>query len=187
MEAAYELKWLRGECVMTEALTYASEHRELRLQFEDIFSLEAALLDANRLTEWLELLDEKIRYRVPSRTDRDRGSEDFDREGLLCHIDDDKATLAMRAQRAQTGAGWAEQPPPRVRHFVSNVRIVRAEPHSVDVTSNFIVFRSHVGLPDHSLSGCRHDRWILNGSAWRLRDRLVILDQNVFQGMAVLF
>jgi 3-phenylpropionate/cinnamic acid dioxygenase small subunit len=157
------------------------------LQFEELFIFEAALFDENKLTEWLELLDEKIRYRVPSRTDQDRGRENFEREGLLCHIDDDKTTLAMRAQRALTGAGWADQPPPRVRHLISNVRILRAEPQSVDVMSSFMVFRSHVGLPDHFLTGCRHDRWLLNEGAWKLRDRLVLLDQNVFQGMTFLF
>lgn len=170
-----------------DSLEAATSRRELRLEFEEIFAYEAELLDESRLTEWLELLDDDIRYRVPARIDEARGVENLNQPGLLCHFDDDKRTLSMRAKRLEAGGGYADDPPPRTRHIVSNVRVVRAESGFVELSSNFVVFRSHVGLPDHLLTGARRDRWVGKPGTWRLRERLVVLDQNSFQGMAVLF
>lgn len=176
-----------GDEVSHDALKMAAAHRELRLEFEDLLAFEADLLDQSRLTEWLQLLDDSVRYRVPTRIDNERGTEDFERPGLLCHFDDDKVTLTMRAQRVEGGLGFADDPPPRTRHIISSVRIVRVEPGTVEVKSNFMLFRSHVGLPDHYLTGVRCDRWVGKPNAWRLRERLVILDQSNFHGMAALF
>ena len=97
---------------------------ELRLQFEDLLYHEAWLLDHDRLEEWLTLCAEQIRYWAPIRTNAPRGSEDWSRPSALAHFDEDKASLTMRVQRIRTGAAHADEPPARVRHLVSNVRIV---------------------------------------------------------------
>lgn len=160
---------------------------ELRTMFEDILYHEAWLLSNHRLTEWLELLHDDIRYWVPVRSNREIGGEDLDRPHLMCHIDDDKAGLALRAERVAGGMGFADNPPPRMRHFITNVRVLDVEGVEAKVTSNFILWRSHTGLPDHSIVGCRNDRWWREGDNWLLRERQVVIDQAVVRGIAAIF
>lgn len=160
---------------------------ELRRLFEDILYYEASLLSNHKLEEWLELLHDDIRYWVPVRANREIGDEDLNRAHLMCHMDDDKAGLTLRAQRVAAGFGYADNPPPRTRHFITNVRVTDIGECEVKLASNFIVWRSHTGLPDHSLVGCRNDVWAQVGEDWLLRERQVVLDHDVVRGIAVIF
>jgi ethylbenzene dioxygenase beta subunit len=160
---------------------------ELRALFEEILYYEASLLSSQHLEEWLELLHEDIRYWVPVRTFREIGEEDLSRPYLMCHMDDDKAGLTLRAKRVSGGFGYADNPPPRLRHFITNVRVVSLDGDEAHVASNFLVWRSHTGLPDHSIVGCRNDRWMRAGEDWLLLERQVILDQGVVPGIAAIF
>jgi biphenyl 2,3-dioxygenase beta subunit len=158
----------------------------LRSQFEEILYREAYLLDNGRLDEWIGLLHEDIRYWAPVRTDLDREEEDFNTPYLMAHFDDDFAGLKMRARRVEMGLGYTDQPKARTRHLITNVIVSLRDDGSVAVTSNFLVFRSHVGLPDHYVTGCRNDQWVEDGD-WKLKERQVIVDRLTIEGMAVLF
>jgi ethylbenzene dioxygenase subunit beta len=162
------------------------ERIELRRVFEDILYYESELISSHQLDEWTQLLHDKVRYWIPVRASRDQGTEDLHRRNLICHIDDDKFTLRLRAQRAASGLGYADNPPPRVRHFVTNVRIGSVDGDEVGVSSNVMVWRSHVGLPDHALIGGRVDRWVRNGDDWLLLERRVELDQESIPAFGVL-
>ena len=159
---------------------------ELRAVFEDLLYYESSLLSASRLEEWTELLHDNIRYWAPVRTNRDVGDEDLARPLLMCHLDEDKAALNMRAARAAGGFGFADNPPARVRHLVTNVRVLAAVQDGAEVTSNVLAWRNHVGLPDHFLVGCRNDRWVREGESWLLIERQVVLDQDVIRGISIL-
>lgn len=160
---------------------------ELRLQFEDLLYHEAWLLDHDRLEEWLTLSTDQIRYWAPIRTNTARGSEDWSRPSALAHFDEDKASLTMRVQRIRTGAAHADEPPARVRHLVSNVKIVAAHDETTNVTSNFIVFKSRRGREESLFVGCREDRWRRINGAWKLEERLIILDHDVIENVTVFF
>jgi len=161
---------------------------DLRREFEDLLYHEAWLLDHDRLEEWLALFADTVRYWAPVRANLGRGEEDFSREHRLAHFDEDKVSLAMRVQRVRTGLAHADEPPSRVRHFVSNVRILAADdPESVRVTSNFIVFKSRRGREEWLFVGCREDRWHWIDGAWKLEERLIILDHDVLENVTVLF
>jgi biphenyl 2,3-dioxygenase beta subunit len=170
-------------------MTYAPDRQsiELRLLVEDLLYYESSLISDHQLEKWTELLHDEIRYWIPVRTNRGPGAEDLNRPYLMCHIDDDKQTLVMRARRVAGGFSFADNPAPRARHFVTNVRIVASEGDTIAVTSNVIVWRSHVGLPDHALWGCRHDRWLRNQESWLLLERQVVLDVAAIPGIGVLF
>jgi 3-phenylpropionate/cinnamic acid dioxygenase small subunit len=43
----------------------------------------------------------------------------------------------LRVQRVRTGVAHAEEPPSRVRHFVSNVRILEAEGTAVNMMREY--------------------------------------------------
>jgi ethylbenzene dioxygenase beta subunit len=141
---------------------------------------EAELLDENRLREWLGLLTEDVRYQVPIRIAKEQGAEPgitgVATDGF--HLDEDYQSLEMRVERIETGFAWAEDPPSRLRHFVSNVRSESADGEDeIAVRSNVLVYRSRWDRPDHDLlSGERRDVLRRVDGDWKLARRLVILD-----------
>jgi 3-phenylpropionate/cinnamic acid dioxygenase small subunit len=161
--------------------------RDLRSEFEELLYREAWLLDHNRLDEWLDLMAEDIHYWAPVRLDRARGKEDFSRPGLMAHLDEDHQGLVYRVKRIQTGATFTDEPPARVRHFVSNVQILAAHEGIAEVASNIMVFHSHVRSSDYTLVGAREDKWQRAGESWQLKERLIILDHSTVAGLSVLF
>lgn len=160
---------------------------DLRREFEDLLYYEAWLLDHDRLEGWLALMADNIRYWAPVRANLERGREDFTRQQWLAHYDDDKAGLTIRVQRVRTGAAHADEPPARVRHFVSNVRVLEGAADCAQVTSNFIVFKSRRGREEYLFVGCREDRWRRIEGAWKLEERLILLDHDVIDNITVLF
>lgn len=161
---------------------------DLRREFEDLLYHEAWLLDHDRLEEWLESFAENVRYWAPVRANLGRGQEDFSREHRLAHFDDNKASLVMRVQRIRTGMAHAEEPPSRVRHFVSNVQMLETnDADSARVASNFMVFKSRRGREEYLFVGCREDRWRRIAGAWKIEERLIILDHDVIENITVLF
>jgi p-cumate 2,3-dioxygenase beta subunit len=105
-----------------------------REEVEDLLYREAALLDAWKLDEWLELLAEDAVYRVPS---NDR--PDSDPKSALFTIADDIKRIRARVARLKDPHAHAESPRSRTRRLISNVRIVERSPLVVE--ANFVVYR----------------------------------------------
>jgi len=151
---------------------------DLYLEIVSFLHKEAELLDEGRYREWLALLSEDIRYQVPVRVTRERPAEGGT-GGLssMYHLDENRTSLEMRVERLETGFAWAEDPPSRLRHFVSNVRLGGVEDGEVEVRSNLLVFRSRWDKPEYVLlCGERHDRLRRNGQGWQIARRSVVLD-----------
>jgi len=158
-------------------------------EFEALLYHEAALLDSDAFEQWLDMIDDSIRYFAPVRATLPRGKEDFGRRELVAHFDDDKAGLAARTRRIRTGWAHAEEPPSRTRHFISNVRVLAIDSatESARVASNFIVFRSAGDRDNRTFFGAREDTWRMTPGGWRLTNRLIILDHNVIEAISVFF
>jgi len=106
-----------------------------RGEVEDFLYHEAALLDAWKLDEWLELLTEDARYLVPS-----NDAPDADPASTLYTIADDIDRIRGRVARLKDPHAHAEFPHSRTRRLISNVRIVeRGEELAVE--ANFTVHR----------------------------------------------
>ncbi len=91
------------------------------------------------------------------------------------------ASLRMRVKRLGTDFAWAESPPSRTRHLVTNVR-VRAtnNPHELDVLSYILVYRNRSSSATADiLSGERNDLVRNVEGNWRLASRKILLDQVV--------
>jgi 3-phenylpropionate/cinnamic acid dioxygenase small subunit len=172
---------------MNAQVQTSTRGNELRLEFEQLLYREAWLLDHGHLDDWLELLAEEVRYWAPVRLDRVRGEDDFSRRKQMAHLDEDRQGLIYRVRRIQTGITATDEPPARVRHFISNVYLLGVHEEICDVCSNFMIFHSHVGTRDHTLVGSREDKWQHKGGGWKLRERLIVLDQTVVPGLSVLF
>jgi 3-phenylpropionate/cinnamic acid dioxygenase small subunit len=157
-------------------------HREI----EQFLYREAELLDARRFDEWIDLFTEDARYWMPMRRnvpseDRDR---EFTREGADVNwFDEGKDTLARRVAQLATGIHWAEEPPSRICHMVSNVQILRAEPEpapsEASVRCRFLVYRNRVETETDLLVGKREDTLRRVDGAWKIARRMVVLDQSV--------
>jgi 3-phenylpropionate/cinnamic acid dioxygenase small subunit len=149
---------------------------------------EAELLDAGRYREWLGLLADDVRYRMPVSVTRDRrgGAPQAD---AMDHFDEDRYSLEKRVERLEGGHAWTEDPPSRTRRFVTNIRVVAdAASGDVGVRSYLLLYRSRGDLhPASVLSAERVDHLRRIDGGWLLARRDIALDDAVvrMQNLAV--
>lgn len=165
------------------------------LQFNDIRHLqahqflvdEAYLLDAQNYDAWLDTLTDDVRYVMPVRVTTARGAG-FDTSPGMAHFDEDKYSLRQRAARFATEHAWTEDPPSRLRHFITNVRTYADDDTHLIVESAELLFRSRGDVNESALVSCgREDllRWC--GDRWKLARRNIFVDESVLrmQNLAV--
>lgn len=165
------------------------------LQAHQFLVDEAYLLDAQQYEAWLETLTDDVRYVMPVRVTTARGAG-FDSSPVrgpgMAHFDEDKYSLSQRVARMGTEHVWAEDPPSRLRHFITNVRTFEHDrpqgPAHLLVESAELLFRSRGDVNDSALMSCgREDllRWC--GDRWKLARRNIIADESVLrmQNLAV--
>ena len=174
-----------GRFVMTE---------EVLREIEQFLYREARMLDNKKLHEWLDLLTDDIRYWMPVRSNRYPVSsksitildgsryeeEELSKDGELAIMDEDKESLTRRIARLDTGMAWAEDPPSRTRHFVSNVEVEQGPTESeLKVFSNFIMYRTRADTEEDFYVGSREDILRKVDGAWKIAYRKIVLDQTV--------
>ena len=145
---------------------------ELHHRISQFLYEEARMLDDWQFRDWLAQLDDDIRYTMRTTVNaqtRDR------RKGVqpptTWIFNDNKDQLERRIARLETGMAWAEEPPSRTRHLISNLQI------------------SETDVPD-VFAGTRVDKVRrLPGDEWRLLAREIVLDQAVItsHNLSVLF
>lgn len=150
---------------------------------------EAYLLDAQQYEAWLETMTDDIRYVMPVRVTTARGAG-FDTSPGMDHFDEDKYSLTQRVARMGTEHVWAEDPPSRLRHFITNVRTFEHDPAHLLVESAELLFRSRGDVNESALLSCgRQDllRWDEGQNCWKLARRTIIADESVLrmQNLAV--
>ena len=165
-------------------------HREV----EQFLYREARLLDERRFDEWLALLTDDVRYWMAGRGNRyPRHSkaiaildtaryveDDMVGDDELAILDEDKQSLNGRVRRLDTGMAWAEDPPSRTRHLVTNIELAPGgTPSEILVHSNFIAYRSRGETEQDFYVGARRDRLRRVAGEWKIAERKVTLDQNV--------
>ena len=146
------------------------------LQVLDFLNREAELLDHGRFDEWLKLLTDDIVYQMPVRVTRnsDDGFEPY------FYFDENHASIAHRIRRlTETDSAWAENPPSRVRRFVTNVGVYR---NSTDgewhATSYLLLLRNRWDNPNYDiLSAEREDVLREEAESFRLVRRMIYVDQ----------
>jgi 3-phenylpropionate/cinnamic acid dioxygenase small subunit len=155
----------------------------LRQQIEDFLYLEAELLDDRKLREWFELLSDDVRYWMPIRHNTfDRPAdlaEELSKPGEAYYFDDDKKSLKIRVERAYAKNAWAEMPPSRTRHMISNIRIKKNDGADIEVHSNFLVYRTRMEADQDWFVGTRQDILRRVDGGFKIARRTIILDQAV--------
>ena len=149
---------------------------------------EAELLDSRRFSEWLELLTEDIAYRMPVPLTRGR-KLDYSAETEI--LSENLSSLRVRVRKLGTEFAWAEDPPSRTRHLVTNLRVNATESaDAVEARTSVLVYRSRFAEPSADFfSGERQDLLKKINGAWCLARRTILLDQTVLgaRHLAILF
>ena len=163
-----------GLCIVAPAL---------QQEIEQFLFAEAALLDARAWRAWFALLAPELRYRMPLRFNRLARQRDheFSRDDESFLFDETKDSMDMRIRRLETGMAWAEEPPSRTRHMVTNVRIEAVE--SADeliVRSCFFLYRTRLERQVDQFVGERIDRLRPGAEPyrWQIVARDILLDQS---------
>ncbi len=174
--------------------------RDLLREIEQFLYREARLLDNRQLHQWAELLADDLRYWVPLRSnvypsgsksiaslDEARHEErELSEPHELAIMDETRDTLLRRIERLDSGLAWAEDPPSRTRHFISNVELEPTDnPAEVKVYSNFIMYRTRGEREEDFYVGSREDILRYTNGDWLLAYRKVVLDQTVLSAKNV--
>lgn len=147
-----------------------------RAEVEDFLYHEAALLDAWKLDEWLLLLTDDARYRVPS-----NDAPDGDPASTLFLIADDIHRIRGRVARLKDPQAHAEFPHSRTRRMITNVIVIPAtagiqSQHEVEVLANFTVHRFRRGEQVSQFVGRYRYRLRVVDGALKIALREAILD-----------
>lgn len=155
---------------------------ELQHEVEQFLFREAALLDNRKFEEWLDVVAEDIRYFMPMRTNRSRREQHLEYSGdhESAYFDDDKTMLRSRVKKLRAPGSWAEDPPSRTRHMVSNV-VVEEDLGGGRflVSSAFLLYRNRVERYVDILAGERRDvlRRADTALGFEISARTILLDQ----------
>ena len=156
---------------------------ELRREIEEFLYFEAELLDDRKLREWFDLLADDIRYWMPIRHNLFERPEDIRDElskpGEGFYFDDDRKSLKIRVERAYARNAWAEMPPSRTRHLITNIRIKKDDGREIEVHSNFLVYRTRMENDQDMFVGERQDILRRVDGGFKIAKRTIILDQAV--------
>lgn len=151
---------------------------------------EAELLDDWRERDWLEsMISRDVDYLLPMRQTTYRAAgQGF--IGDMYHLKETYGSLETKVARNETDCAWAEDPPSRARHFVSNVRVSQRADQALAVKSALLLFRlrGDQSIPT-LISGERRDVLVRIEGALKLRRRLILLDHTVIaaHNLAIFF
>ncbi len=155
---------------------------DLLREVEQFLYQEARLLDERRYHEWLDLFTEDVRYWMPTRSNR--LANDLEHElsasNQLAYFNDDLDMLKARVGRLDSGMAWAEDPPSRTQHLITNVQAEEAAtPGDYDVTSLFLLYRGRLEHEIDIFVGTRYDTLRRVGHDLKIARRKIVLAQNV--------
>ena len=163
-------------------------------EVEQFLYREARMLDERRFHDWLALFTDDIHYWMGARANLyprisksinilDRANyreDDLPRANELAILDETKQTLSGRVACMDTGMAWAEDPPSRTRHIITNIEVDQAgDTSELHVFSNYLVYRNRAETEEDFYVGARRDVLRRVEGALKIARRRIILDQSV--------
>lgn len=155
---------------------------ELLWEIEQFLYAEAALLDERRHDEWFALLADDLHYCMPVTANVQPGSRTLPGRESFGHFEETRQTLRTRIKRIATGQVLSEEPPPRMRRFLSNVRLTDISPTGEhQVKCLFILHRTRLDWQLDVFHGARTDtlRRADTALGWQIAQRIVHIDQGL--------
>jgi len=174
------LKLLPSLASNTQTLTSP----ELQQDIEQFLYTEGMMLDNREFDQWYELLADDLHYYMPTRSTKSRRdtTQELSAFDEAAMFDEDKESMGLRIRRLATGLAWAEEPPSRTRHLVSNVKVrITDIGDEYEVECCFIVYRNRLERQTDIFVGARRDliRRSANEHGWVIAKRHMILDQGM--------
>jgi 3-phenylpropionate/cinnamic acid dioxygenase small subunit len=157
---------------------------DMQTHFEitQFYNLEAEFLDDGRFADWLEMLAGDLHYWAPIRSNRLRRQQALSiaAPGESAFYDETRDSLAWRIRRYDSGMAWAEDPPSRTRHLVSNISARERNDGLLQVRSAFIVYRNRLHTEVDIYAGGRNDVVRRAGvHGFEVVKRTILFEQNV--------
>lgn len=118
---------------------YTIKQQVNRQEIEDFLYDEADLLDQHHLDKWLSLFAEDAIYWIPCNDDA------IDPRRHVSYIYDDRKALGDRVWRLQSGLAYGQDPPSRMSHIVSNVRIMEQSEEEIEAHAKFLIVELRSG------------------------------------------
>ena len=156
-------------------LVSAEQHYEV----SQFLNYEYRLLDEERFEEWLDLMHDDIHYWMPGIENRRR--EDPLDQGFyavkhMAYFDDSIRDLKRRVERFLQPSAWAENPPTRNVHLISNIEVYHGEtPDEFIVYSVFRSVRSRGLDEEYVLYGRRKDFLVRHKKYLKVKSRLILI------------
>jgi 3-phenylpropionate/cinnamic acid dioxygenase small subunit len=173
----------------TSVTILADEHDGLTLadaqthfELSQFYFLEAEFLDDGRFADWLEMLADDLHYWAPTRSNRLRRQQALaiSAPGEAAFYDETKESLAWRIRRYDSGMAWAEDPPSRTRHLISNISARERTDGLLQVRSAFLVYRNRLQTEVDLYAGGRNDIVRRTGvHGFEVVKRTILFEQNV--------
>lgn len=176
---------------MTTVDTMALADPKSTFEVQQFLFGEADLLDDRDYDQWLRLLHPDVRYVVPlvRNVPRTAKTEYTVEQRDLCWMDEGLETITQRVKQIQTNIHWAEEPPSRVSHLVTNTRIIDItagdDGRHLTARSRILVYQNRGECETAMFVGKRTDTMVEGADGFRLLKRVVHLDQNVLQAKAL--
>lgn len=156
---------------------------EIMVPFEDAREVQAfllresRLLDDERWDDWLLTLSEAIHYWMPGIENRRREDKSGQYQAdHMAFFDDGIRDLKRRVTRFKQPSAWAENPPTRNVHLISNIEVYAgAEEGEFLAYSCFINQRSRGLDESHQLVGRREDVIRRESEGLRLLKRKILI------------
>lgn len=152
----------------------------LYFQIANFLYHEAYLLDHRKYKEWLDLLAEDLVYSMPVRITTDEDYESSLSQDMK-FFEDTKASLTTRVNRLYTSSAWAEKPPTRQRHFISNIVVEEGHNPGEYLVRSYFLYRRNRGSDKvvEELYGERNDVLRNVNGDWKIASRTIYPDQAV--------
>lgn len=153
------------------------------------YSAESRMLQNQQYREWFDtFIAEDIHYWMPiyeQRFVRDRRAEPTPDDAAI--FNDDYAELRQRVDRLLTGQVWMEDPPSRIRYFVTNVEAFETATGEFEVFSNVLVHRNRRQSEVYVHTLGREDKLRASDNGFKVLRRKLILDSRVVQDKNLYF
>lgn len=146
----------------------------------DFLIQEARTLDRDNLAEWRELLAPDIFYYMSQLRTLPRGETRYDVGSYWYYENID--SLDLRIQKFLVAkSAFAEDPPSRIRRYVSNLTLFRtAEPHTFVAESYLQLLRNRGDASTYETLSClREDLLRRTDVGWQISQRHIMVDQAV--------
>lgn len=162
---------------------------EIHYAIEAHYRAEVRNLQSGRYREWLkEMVAEDVHYWMPiweQRFSKDKRPDPTPNDAAI--YNDDYGELEQRVEWLYTGMVWMEDPPSKIRYFITNVEAFDAGNDEFEVFSNVLVYRNRRQheVSVHTLA--REDMLRKTATGFRVFKRKLLLDARVTQDKNLYF